>query len=183
MTDLDRIIEGCKKGDASMQSELYKQYSPRFYALCRRYVVDEDMANDALVEGFITVFQTIDKYSARGSFEGWMHTIFVRSAIHLLRKKMQQNERELSDELAADQGYSVDLDKQIDIRTALEQAMRLLTDKQRVIVNLIAIDDHTFVQVANELQLPESTVKWQYYQAMEIVKCKMKRRLKGTYRL
>jgi len=183
MTDLDRIIEGCKKGDVSMQSELYKRYSPRFYALCRRYAADDDMADDALVEGFMTIFQTIGKYGARGSFEGWMHTIFVRTTIHLLRKKILHNDREKDVELAGDQGYSVDIDRQIDIRTALEQAMSVLTDSQRLLVNLIAIDDHTFAMAAKELEMPESTVKWQYYQAMEVVKRRMKNRLKGTYHI
>lgn len=183
MIDLDHIIEGCKKGDVAMQSELYKLYSPRFYAVCRRYLADEDMANDALVEGFITIFRTVGQYGHKGSFEGWMNTIFVREAIHQLQKNALLSDREVPEEQALNKGYHNDIDKQIDVRDALRKAMSALTDRQRLLVNLITIDDHTFVQVADMLQTPESTVKWQYYQAMEIVRRIMKNKLKGTYHL
>ena len=86
MDNLERVIEGCKNGDAKMQRELYQRYSPRFYALCRRYSNDDEMANSALVDGFLTVFQSIGSYRGEGSFEGWMHKIFLRKIVHVYRK-------------------------------------------------------------------------------------------------
>ncbi len=177
MTDLDGIIEGCRKGDAQMQSRLYKLYSPRFYALCCRYAADTEVANDALVDGFLSIFMTIDSYSGKGSFEGWMQTIFVRATIKRLRQKTAHNSRQLSNDAALECPYSVDLDRQIDVRAALEHAMGALGDSQRVLVNMIAIDDLSFAQAAQELGQPVSTIKWHYYQAMQIVRRRMKNRL------
>ncbi|MFM7814678.1 MAG: RNA polymerase sigma factor, partial [Flavobacteriales bacterium] len=51
-----------------------------------RYTRDSDQAEDVLQEGFIKVFQQLDKYTGLGSFEGWVRRIMVNLAIDRFRK-------------------------------------------------------------------------------------------------
>ncbi len=168
---ISALIEGCRNGDPAVQRKLYELYSPRFYSLCRRYSVDDNDAEDILVEGFMKVFQKIENYRGEGSFEGWMHTIFVRQIVHQFHNKKRHSTEHIEDEresLLADTGK--DLDLQIDVRDAMVKALRRLPEQQRVVFNLVAVEEYTLLDAANYLDIPESTAKSQFYKARESIK-------------
>ena len=50
-------------------------------AVCMRYTRDSDQAMDVLQEGFLRVFNNLDKYTGVGTFEGWMRRIMVNLSI------------------------------------------------------------------------------------------------------
>ena len=180
MISLESVIEGCRNGDAAMQEELYRRYSPRYYALCRRYVPDDYLANEALVEGFLSVFKDIKGYRGDGSFEGWMTTVFVRTAYHLIKRDSRHTPLD-DDHPDDDIGENRSIEHQIDIRDALTSALRKLTDGQRMIVNMIAIEGYTFVEASKMLEEPQSTTKSHYYKALELLKKDLNRKLGKHY--
>ncbi len=87
--NLDRIIEGCKKGEKICQERLVRNYAPGLLAICRRYSRDSESANDALQESFINIFKYINSYSGVGSFEGWMKRIAVNCTITFQKKNFK----------------------------------------------------------------------------------------------
>lgn len=180
MVALEEVIAGCRKGDPSMQNELYKMYSSRFYALCLRYSTDEAAAEDALIEGFMAVYQNIGSYSGAGSFEGWMQTIFIRRAIRVWRNSQGFDLETLSEETFA-QATGADTDKEIDLRDALLDCMARMSDKQRALLNLIAVEGYSFVEVAEMMQIPVSTLKSQYYDIRDTMKRLLRKRLGKKY--
>lgn len=54
--------------------------------VCRRYVKNDEEAEDVMVEGFYKVLTKIDMYSGEGSFEGWVRRIMVNESLMHLRK-------------------------------------------------------------------------------------------------
>lgn len=66
------LIKGCLAGDRKSQRGLYELYSGKFLSICLRYIKDQDLAQDVLVEGFMKIFEKLDTYRQEGSFEGWM---------------------------------------------------------------------------------------------------------------
>lgn len=178
MNEIDSIIEGCKKGDPRMQQELYKRYSPRFYAICCRYMDDEDIAKDALVESFLIIFRTIDNYRSEGRFESWMRSIVTNTAITMYRSQMRRYKRKADTDMTTIESSPVDLDQQMDVRCALLQCMRHLTQTERAVFNLIAIEEYSFHEAAKLLEESEGTVKSRYYRAKEKMQKQMERYLK-----
>ena len=69
MNALNDIILGCINGNNLMQRELYNIYSPRFNALCHRYISNDDIAQDIFIDGFATVFNTMNQYRGEGSLK------------------------------------------------------------------------------------------------------------------
>ncbi|MBO4308137.1 MAG: sigma-70 family RNA polymerase sigma factor [Bacteroidales bacterium] len=183
MSNLDRIIEGCVRGDAAMQSELYNIYSPLFYPVCRRYSMNDAMAQDILVEGFLTIFQNIDSYRGDGSFEGWMRRIFLRTALKQFSKEKHFHDMVSVDDDIAD--YSVaeygDVDVSIDVREALLHCLRRLSSYEQLIFNMIAVEEYEMSHVAKLLKLNESTVKSQYYKAKRRMRYMMRKRIGKDY--
>src|SRR5690606_22536760 len=86
-TNIEQVIRGVKKGEATAQRELYERFSPKMLAVCRQYVTDIHNAEDVLVQGFIKVFKNIDQFSGTGSFEGWIRRIMVNESISFIRSK------------------------------------------------------------------------------------------------
>ena len=52
-----------------------------------RYSTDRDSAEEVLQEGFIKIFDKLDAFDYKGSFEGWMRRIMANTAIDSIRKK------------------------------------------------------------------------------------------------
>lgn len=181
MVDLENIIDGCIQGDPVMQKRLYDRYSPRFFALCCRYAPDKDSAGDMLVEGFLTIFSSIGNYRSEGSFEGWMHTIFIRNIIKDFRRNKQHRMAMTIDNLEDIPLPHSDIVKQIDLRDALTQALRTLPEKERKVFNLVSVEGYTLSDVAEMMGKPESTIKSQYYKAKEMMRKQLKLTLGKNY--
>lgn len=167
MIELNVIIDGCRNGDNRMQKELYDQYSPRFFALCRRYASDDDSAQDMLIEGFMTIFESINNYRGEGSFEGWMHRIFTYRIINYYRKNKKHQYMSIDDNELWDVPSGEDVAEQCDLRELLVKVMRKLTDEERTLFNMVALDGYTFRELGEYFNAPENTVKSRYYRIRE----------------
>lgn len=164
-----------------MQKKLYDRYSARFYALCKRYSVDDDEAQDMLVEGFVYVFSSITDYRGEGSFEGWMHSIFLRTAIKFVRSNTRRkriieplDDRDFNSE-------SPDLSTQIDIKDALVEALRSMEEEERLMFNLITVEGYTLADVAEEIGIPVSTLKSRYYKVLKALRITLTNRLGNKF--
>ncbi|MFZ4784257.1 MAG: RNA polymerase sigma factor, partial [Flavobacteriales bacterium] len=84
---LQQLIQGCLEGDRKAQQAVYKLLYGKMKVVCLRYTRDTDQAMDVLQEGFIKVFQNMNKYTGAGSFEGWVRRIMVNLSIDRFRKQ------------------------------------------------------------------------------------------------
>ncbi|MEY3194640.1 MAG: hypothetical protein RIQ78_737, partial [Bacteroidota bacterium] len=97
----DELLQRLLVQDRVAQKWLYDRYAPLMFSVCRRYLRSREDAEEALVSGFFKVFSQIDRYSATGSFEGWVRRIMVNESLMALRKTQMLTfpgaESELSD--------------------------------------------------------------------------------------
>ena len=54
------LIQGCIDGNQRAQRQLYDSFSPKFFAVCMRYMKNNDEAEDVLQEALIKVFSNLD---------------------------------------------------------------------------------------------------------------------------
>ena len=81
------IVEGCKKGSSTSQSELYKCYKKLAFNTIKKFIKDDMDAEDILQNGFVKLYKCIGQYDGKGNFEGWIYRIFRNMSIDFLRKK------------------------------------------------------------------------------------------------
>ena len=81
------LIERCRKKDRRAQQHLYDRYGPMLFAVCKRYVLRKEDAEDVLVEAFFKILTHLEQYKAEGSFEGWMRRITANEALMFLRRR------------------------------------------------------------------------------------------------
>ena len=168
----EKIIEGCKKGKGRYQEELYRLIAPRMYGLCLKYANDKDDAKDIMQDGFIKVFQKIDQYSSKGSFEGWVRRIMINTALEKYRNQVtiySLDERmPLSDE-----GVHSTVVEDLTAEDLLS-LIHKLTPKYRMVFNLYAIEGYNHKEIAEMLGISEGTSKSNLSRARVILQEKVK---------
>ncbi len=173
MSELDSVIEGCKNGDAAKQRELYDRYAPRFYALCRRYAPDDAVAQEMLMEGFLNVFKYVGSFRGEGSFEGWMRSVFMRMIFKIHQRDSRYSHVSI-DADALEVQHTEDPAMRMDVRQALLDSLRCLSKEDRTLFNMIAVEEYSFVEVAQQYGIPTTTLKSRYYKVRDFMREKMK---------
>ncbi len=158
------IIAGCLQNNPSTQRELYNRYSPRMLSVCYRFAQGREDAEDMLQEGFIKVFTQIHTFQNKGSFEGWIRRIIVHTCINFLKKYKKLNENV---DLAFAGYLAVKEETVPSIMQAKQvvECIRLLPIGYRTVLNLYAIEGYNHKEIAEMLEIEESTSRSQYTRA------------------
>lgn len=160
----EAILQGCLKNDATAQRELYNRYSPKMLAVCYRFAQNREDAEDMLQEGFIKVFTQIHTFENRGVFEGWVRRIVVHTCINILKKNKKFNE---SVDIIHATGVQVREESVPSIIQAKQivECIRMLPIGYRTVLNLYAVEGYSHREIANMLDVEESTSRSQYTRA------------------
>ncbi|MFN8265926.1 MAG: sigma-70 family RNA polymerase sigma factor [Chitinophagaceae bacterium] len=160
----EAILQGCLQNKPKAQEELYYQYSPKMLAVCYRFARNREDAEDMLQEGFIRVFSQIHQFQRKGSFEGWIRRIIVHTCINHLKKHKKFND---SVDISQAQVVQVREDSVPSIIQAKQvtECIRTLPVGYRTVLNLFAIEGYSHREIAQMLDIEESTSRSQYTRA------------------
>jgi RNA polymerase sigma factor (sigma-70 family) len=164
----EAIFQGCLKNEAAAQRELYNRYSPKMLAVCYRFAHNREDAEDMLQEGFIKVFSQIHTFMNKGAFEGWIRRIVVHTCINNLKKNKRFNE---SVDLAYASGVQIREESVPSIVQAKQvvECIRMLPMGYRTVLNLYAIEGYSHKEIADMLDIEESTSRSQYTRAKQML--------------
>ncbi|HRH56463.1 MAG TPA: RNA polymerase sigma factor [Chitinophagales bacterium] len=164
-----KFLEKLKQKDVLACKQLYLQYADAMYNVCVRILQQPAEAEDALQEAFIKIFNNIQQYRNESSIGSWMKQIVTNTCLNILRKKklvldelvddISENENESERENEHD--YSIE-----DIKKAIEE----LPQGYRVVFNLFMFEEYTHKQIAEMLEISESTAKSQLFKAKRKLK-------------
>ncbi|MBU2916540.1 RNA polymerase sigma factor [Psychrosphaera sp. F3M07] len=111
---------------------------------------DNALADDISQETFITAFEKVKNYDARGSFIGWLLTICYRHFLQYIRK----NKLVLNDD-----PIEIQITDNIEPQILIEQALYYVTHEERSAITLNSNFGHTHQEISKIMQLPIGTVK------------------------
>lgn len=84
----NELIQGCLRDDRKYQEALFQRYAGKLMVVSLRYARHRMEAEDLLQDAFIRIFDHIDQFQGKGSFEGWMRRIVVNTALKNIDKKV-----------------------------------------------------------------------------------------------
>jgi len=166
------IINGCRQKKHRAEKALFDRYHPVLMGICVRYAKSNAEAEDILLMGFTRIYKKINDYSGKGSFEGWMKRIMINVAIDNYRKNRKHYFIEdISDLTTDDTGvdYIPDNFSLGDIIRTIQE----LPDGYRIVFNLYAIEGYSHKEIAEKLNISESTSKTQLMKARNQLKKKL----------
>lgn len=168
-SNLIQIIDGCQKADRKAQQALYALLASKLMAVCTRFTFSRTEAQDCLQESFIKIFSSIKNYEPSGSFEGWARTITINTTLTYLRKNKKYKFDE-SIENKDFQFYSTtNSDDKLNEKDILE-IINKLPLAYKSVFNLFAIDGYSHAEIANMLEMNESTSRTYLLRAREMLK-------------
>lgn len=179
--ELEEIIKGCKRQHRLSQQKVYEMYYGKMLPVCNRYAKNSEEAKDILQNGFIKVFEKIDKYNFDGSFGGWVRRLIVNTAIDHYRK--HKNEYLIEDESRIadnDHWYEDEPDTKYegiqseDIKAAIEK----LSPAYKMVFNLYIMEGYSHQEIADELDVSLGTSKSNLAKAKANVKKILMKKLK-----
>jgi RNA polymerase sigma factor (sigma-70 family) len=168
------LIESCKNGDRLAFELLYRRYASSLYTCALRYVSNRHHAEDVLQEALIKVFQSIKTFQYEGNFEGWLKRIVIRTAINDYHKE-KKHEAMLNVEGVS---YWSQQDTEILEQLSSEQIMVLiqqLPQGYRLVFNLYEIEGYSHQEIAEALNISESTSKSQLFKAKAKLKFELQK--------
>lgn len=166
-TNFGTILQQCLLGHRKSQEMLYHFYAPRMFGICLRYAHDYQSAQDILQEGFIKVFNHLDQFHGKGSFEGWIKRIFVNTSIEHYQKAKVLRFVNLDD--APPFAIEPPILQRL-VEDDLIKEIQKLPDGYRTIFNLYVIEGYTHPEIAKMLQISEGTSKSQLARARNSLK-------------
>lgn len=161
------LIHGCIAGRRDCQEVLYRYYSPKMFGICLRYANNYHSGEDILQEGFIKVYNNLDKFRGEGSFEGWIKRIFINTAIEHYRKSINHTGHSELDKASFRQVNEIAVEN-----LATQDLLKLvqkLSPGYRTIFNMYVIEGFTHREIAEMLNISEGTSKSQLARARAIL--------------
>ncbi len=162
-TDLESIVDACILHDVRAQRELFKQFFSFGKSLCLRYASSQEEAEDILNEGFLKVFQNLEKYDKHQPFKAWFRTILVNTAISSYRKNNKYNQNVGFEEIT-----EIGFDESIIDAISADEILKIvqqLPENYRVVFVMYVIDGYSHKEISDILEMNEATVRSNFARA------------------
>ena len=150
-------------GSVESFADLYDRYCDRAYRVARAVCRDDGRAQEAVQEGFLSVWNSRANYrQQQGTVAAWLLTVIRYRAIDIARSNRNHVSRRASD-------------NQVDVRSELEDpletalkhddaqrlqaSLAMLPDAQAEVITLAYFGQLSHTEIAAQLGLPTGTVK------------------------
>lgn len=177
--DEQSLAKYCLQKDRMAENELYMRYAARLYALCRRYISDEEEAKDMMLDTLIQALDKIHtyKYTGKGSLYAWISRIAVNKAInHIKRNRWLTVPLDIwtqdnTPDPTEDEMSVIPKDR-------LREWIAELSDMRRAVFNLFCIDGYSHHEISKMLGISETGSSSILAKARKQLKEKIKQYLK-----
>ena len=163
------LIRRAQRGDADAFEQLLLEHQKNVYNLCYRMAGNPDDAMDLSQETFLRAWRCLDQYQFASAFSTWLYRLCSNICIDFLRRRRRQQTVTLTFEDAdgEEQTYAVPdaqplPEEQVELkltRETLAAAMAQLLPEHRAVLQLRVVNEMSYEQIADVLDIQIGTVK------------------------
>lgn len=172
----EALVARLKAQDESAYEEVVRLYGGRMLAVARRFLQQEQDAQDAVQDAFLSAFKAIDRFEGSSKLSTWLHRIVVNAALMKLRSRQRHPERPIEDLLPkfdADghrhtDGWATTIDTTVrdrETREFVRQKISELPDSYRTVLLLRDIEELSTDEAAAQLGITPGAVKTRLHRA------------------
>ncbi|PIQ28071.1 MAG: RNA polymerase subunit sigma-70 [Bacteroidetes bacterium CG18_big_fil_WC_8_21_14_2_50_41_14] len=174
------LITACLRSNRKAQKRLFEKFAPEMKQICLRYCNNQFIAEEALQEGFMSVFNHLGQLKDPTKLRAWIKQIMLNTSLMKIRKKdplvfysdelLDKNQKT---ELFTDEPMQYN-------KEDLKQILNGMPKGYKIIFNLYAFEHYSHKQIAETLNISENTSKSQLSRARNYLREKL-RTLKLDY--
>ena len=168
------LVKQTLAGDQQAFEILVKRYEKQIFSLAYRLCSDYDEATDLAQEAFLQIYKVLDRYDNQKKFFSWMYRVAHNTCINALNRR-PKNTMAVED-VSIYMGETTDTSSQPEtyytnkeLRQQIDQAILNLPDNYRDIIYLRYIQELSYQQIADTMQLPLSTIETRLYRGRQLL--------------
>lgn len=175
MTD-EELVHAFRGGDVAAFDELTIRWERRIRGAAYRLLGSDEEARDVSQEVFLKAYRGLGGFKGEAKFSSWLYQIGLNLCRDRLRRRKVRSFVSIDsiDErfspLPARPATAYDDVLARDVARAVSEALAELPDEEREVVILKEYQDMTFVEIAEVLGVPTSTVKTRLYRALGVLR-------------
>jgi RNA polymerase sigma-70 factor (ECF subfamily) len=161
----DTLIARCLAGDQAAWDEIVRQNWRKVFNVAYKFVGRHEEAEDLTQDIFLKIFKALATFDRRANFQTWIVSISRNLCIdhyRSVRKERMTIAREVDTNdlqpASTDRTPYAAAEHQ-DLRAQLRQALQMLPETLRTAVVLRDLQELSYQEIADRLELPEGTVK------------------------
>lgn len=163
--DIEALIQRCLRGDQVAWERIVRLHWRKVFNVAYKFVGKHDEAEDLTQDIFLKIFKSLETFDRRANFQTWLISVSRNLCIdhyRSVRKERETIDRDVdANELtpAAADASPIAALEQRDRVTLLRDALASLPEALRTAVVMRDIQECSYQEIADRLQLPEGTVK------------------------
>lgn len=176
------MIAALKRRDEDAFTELVTAYQRRVFNVIYRIVGDRQESEDVAQEVFVAVFKYIDSFRGESKFSTWLYRIANNRALNRVKylgrrsyKKHQDFEdtHDATLQASGTQNTAARPDEHAlgnELHAIINAGLATLSEEHRTVVVLRDVEDMSYTEIAEALEIAEGTVKSRLYRARAALK-------------
>ena len=183
----EELVEACLAGEESAFDVLVGRWEKRIRGAIYRFIGSEDDARDICQEAFLKAYRSLGSFKQEARFSSWLYQIALNLCRDRLRRRrgrtmVSLDELEESGAAMTMPGpTALDLLQERDVSRLVAVAIASLADEQREVIILKEYQGLTFLEIAQVLDMPISTVKTRLYRGLDQLRSRLERQgIRGT---
>lgn len=174
----DQYVQRAIGGDQDAFKMLMNKYQKPLYYHIVKMVKNHEQIEDIIQESFVKAFSNLGSYNTNYAFSTWLYRITTNHTIDYLRKKKLQT-TSINEPVRAKDGEmqfqivgSAETDRKIirkERKKIVSEAIENLPEKYREVIQMRHLEEMSYQEISEELDLPLGTVKAHIFRAREML--------------
>ncbi|MCG2589823.1 RNA polymerase sigma factor [Rhodohalobacter sulfatireducens] len=174
----DKFVKRAIEGDQEAFKDLMDKYQKPLYFHVLKMVKNHEQVEDLVQEAFMKAFRNLNSYNTNYAFSTWLYRITTNHTIDYLRKKklkttsIDQPVKTRDGEMEIQISDDAETDRNIirkERKKIIHNAINDLPEKYRRVIEMRHLQELSYQEIADQLDLPLGTVKAHIFRAREML--------------
>lgn len=170
----EALVTMTLNGQSAAFEELVRRYERQIYSLALRMMNNQEDANDVAQDIFIKIYHGLSKFDESRKFFSWMYKLALNVCYTQLKKRPPEsytldNVIDFAPLIPDKDTYPEDYFESKELRELVQQAISELPESFRVPVLLRYMEELSYQQIADVMDLPVSTIETRLYRGKALL--------------
>lgn len=169
----EELVEAFQQGDSSAFDQLVSRWDRKIQGAIYRMVGSGEESRDLCQEAFLKAYRGLSGFKKEARFSSWLYQIAVNVCRDRMRRQRGKTVVSLDEMSNAGElpfkgtaPSALELMEAGDLSRTVAAAVASLPEEQREVIVLKEYQDLTFLEIAEALDVPVSTVKTRLYRGL-----------------